>query len=175
MNQTKITPLQDPEKNVLPLVPLERTFMINTGNGRKKTVHQRQLPLTPAYSFTDYRSQGQTIQNIIIDIVTPPSGTLTPFNIYVTISRARGRNQIRLLQDFDDKLLTKHPSEYLRLEDERLNEFEIKTEEWWQRIKRQERRGIVTAVRNTLASLHKPLTGLKLKRSTELFAFFGTV
>ena len=170
MNQTKITQLQDLEK--------KKVYLLFHWNERSQSAmerRKRQLPLTPAYSFTDYRSQGQTIQNIIIDIVTPPSGTLTPFNIYVTISRARGRNQIRLLQDFDDKLLTKHPSEYLRLEDERLNEFEIKTEEWWQRIKRQERRGIVTAVRNTLASLHKPLTGLKLKRSTELFAFFGTV
>ena len=95
---------------------------------------KRQLPLTPAYSFTDYRSQGQTIQNIIIDIGNPLSGTLTPFNIYVTLSRARGRNQIRLLRDFDDKLLTKHPSEYLRLEDERLGDLETKTDEWWQRI-----------------------------------------
>ena len=95
---------------------------------------KRQLPLTPAYSFTDYRSQGQTIQNIIIDIGNPPSGTLTPFNIYVALSRARGRNQIQLLRDFDDKLLTKHPSEYLRLEDERLGDLETKTDEWWQRI-----------------------------------------
>ncbi|KIM64601.1 hypothetical protein SCLCIDRAFT_114706 [Scleroderma citrinum Foug A] len=134
MNQTKITQLQGLEKNVLPLVPLERTFSIYTSGGNKKTVHRRQLPLTPAYSFTDYRSQGQTIQNIIIDIRNPPSGTLTPFNIYVALSQARGRDQIRLLRDFDDKLLTKHPSEYLRLEDERLGNLERKSDEWWQRI-----------------------------------------
>ncbi|KIM57092.1 hypothetical protein SCLCIDRAFT_1219768 [Scleroderma citrinum Foug A] len=68
------------------------------------------LPLPPLY--------------IIIDIGNPPSGTLTLFNIYVALSRARGRNQIGLLRDFDDKLLTKHPSEYLCLEDERLGDLE---------------------------------------------------
>ncbi|KAG1741716.1 hypothetical protein EDB19DRAFT_1634386 [Suillus lakei] len=55
-----------------------------------------QFPLTPAYAFTDYRSQGQTISNAIIDIGTPPCGELTPFSIYVVSSRAHGRYNIRL-------------------------------------------------------------------------------
>jgi len=42
---------------------------------------------------------------------------------------------IHLLQDFDDKLSTRHPSEYLHLEDEKLGDLGIKTEEWWQQIK----------------------------------------
>ncbi|OAX36992.1 hypothetical protein K503DRAFT_694053, partial [Rhizopogon vinicolor AM-OR11-026] len=36
--------------------------------------------ITPAYAFTDYRSQGQTISHTIIDIGTPPTGGLMPFN-----------------------------------------------------------------------------------------------
>ena len=128
MNKTKITQLQGLEK---------KGYLLFHWNERSQSAmerRKRQLPLTPAYSFTDYRSQGQTIQNIIIDIGNPPSGTLMPFNIYVALSRARGRNQIQLLRDFDDKLLTKHPSEYLRLEDERLGDLETKTDERWQRI-----------------------------------------
>ncbi|KIJ58098.1 hypothetical protein HYDPIDRAFT_34496 [Hydnomerulius pinastri MD-312] len=31
-------------------------------------------PLTPAYAFTDYRSQGQTISHVLTDISTPPTG-----------------------------------------------------------------------------------------------------
>ncbi|KAH9170390.1 hypothetical protein EDB89DRAFT_1853550, partial [Lactarius sanguifluus] len=50
--------------------------------------------LTPAYAFTDYKSQGQTMECVIVDIVKPPSGGLTPFNAYVTISRSRGRDTI---------------------------------------------------------------------------------
>jgi len=90
-----------------------------------------QLPLTPAYAFTDYRSQGQTIDNAIIDIGTPPSGELTPFSLYVALSRGHGRDNIRLLQDFDEKLLTSHPNEYLRVEDRRLVELDEATETWW--------------------------------------------
>ena len=85
--------------------------------------------------FTNYQSQGQTIRNIIIDIGSPPSGTLTLFNIYVTLSHARGWDQIQLLRDFDDKLLTKHLFEYLHLEDERLGDLERKTDGWRQQIR----------------------------------------
>jgi ATP-dependent exoDNAse (exonuclease V) alpha subunit len=50
-----------------------------------------------AYSFTDYRSQGQTISHTIIDIGTPPTGGLTPFNVYVALSRSRGQDNFETL------------------------------------------------------------------------------
>ncbi|OAX33138.1 hypothetical protein K503DRAFT_775939, partial [Rhizopogon vinicolor AM-OR11-026] len=55
-----------------------------------------------------------------IEIGAPPTGRLTPFNVYVALSRSRGQDNIRLLRDFDEKLLMTHPCEYLRIEDERL-------------------------------------------------------
>jgi ATP-dependent exoDNAse (exonuclease V) alpha subunit len=130
MNRTKAVQLAGLEKNVLPLVPLERTFTITHGKGQK-SIKRRQLPITPAYSFTGYRSQGQTIANSIIDIGTPPIGGLTPFNVYVALSRGRGRGNIRLLRDFDENLLMTHPCEYLRLEDKRLARLDDVTEKWW--------------------------------------------
>jgi hypothetical protein len=93
-------------------VPLEQTFTIVHGKGLK-TIRRRQLPVMPANSFTDYRSQGQTINKSIIDIATPPSGGLTPFNIYVALSRGHGRDNIRLLRNFDEKLLMMHLCEQL--------------------------------------------------------------
>ncbi|KIN92634.1 hypothetical protein M404DRAFT_114797, partial [Pisolithus tinctorius Marx 270] len=86
-----------------------------------------------AYAFTDYRSQAQTIEHCIVDIGTPPSGGLTPFNAYVALSRSRGRDTIRLLCDFDEKIFTQHPSEYLRLEDQRLAGLDRKTMLDWER------------------------------------------
>lgn len=50
-----------------------------------KTIRRRQLPVMPANSFTD------------------------PFNIYVALSRGRGRDNIRLLWNFDEKLLMHAP------------------------------------------------------------------
>ncbi|KAI5994164.1 hypothetical protein EDD15DRAFT_2107169, partial [Pisolithus albus] len=43
--------------------------------------------MTAAYAFTDYRSQGQTLPSVLIDIATPPSGGLNLFNLYVALSR----------------------------------------------------------------------------------------
>lgn len=60
------------------------------------------LPVTPIYAFTDYRAQAQTLEHCVVDIGTPPTGQLTPFNAYVALSRSRGRDTIRLLRDFDE-------------------------------------------------------------------------
>ena len=130
MLSTKVSRLEGLEDNVIPIQPMERSFTISVGD-KTKTVVRRQLPLTAAYAFTDYRSQGQTIHHAIIDIASPPTGTLTPFNIYVALSRCRGRDGIRLLRDFDENLLTSHPSEYLRLEDKRLARLNQETKEKW--------------------------------------------
>ncbi|KAL1709675.1 hypothetical protein EV121DRAFT_252694 [Schizophyllum commune] len=59
------------------------------------TIHRRQLPITPAYAFTDYRAQGQTLPSVIVDIAKVPSGKLNLFNVYVALSRSSGRSTIR--------------------------------------------------------------------------------
>ncbi len=85
MQNTKIAALPGLQEGVIPLLALERTFQIVDGK-KKKTVTRKQLPVTPSYAFTDYWSQGQTINNAIVDIATPPCGGLTAFNIYVSLS-----------------------------------------------------------------------------------------
>ncbi|KAF8590621.1 hypothetical protein K439DRAFT_1329715, partial [Ramaria rubella] len=67
--------------------------------------------LTGAYTFTNYRSQGQTIPNVIVDITTAPTrGQLTLFN---TLHFARA---------------------YLQSEDSRLRELNAQTQQWWESI-----------------------------------------
>ena len=131
LNRTKAPSLENLPQNVIPIVPVKKTFTI-TKNGTKMTVTRYQLPLTLAYAFTDYRSQGQTLEPVIVDIGPPPYGRLTPFNVYVALSRGTGRDNIRLLREFDETLLQHHPSEYLRLEDERLDSLNDSTKEIWE-------------------------------------------
>jgi len=90
-------------------------------------IKRRQLPMTAAYAFTDYKSQGQTIEYVIVDIGDPPTGHMSPFGVYVALSRSRGRGTIRLLRDFNEKLFTHHPSEDLRLEMIRLDGLDQET------------------------------------------------
>ncbi|KAF8484114.1 hypothetical protein JB92DRAFT_2762661 [Gautieria morchelliformis] len=95
-----------------------------------------QLPITAAYVFTDYRSQGQTIPYMIIDIAPPPSGgQLTLFNYYVALSRSSGQGTIRLLRDFNEKLLMQPLDPFLVQEDARLVELNEETRTWWERMK----------------------------------------
>ncbi len=73
-------------KGILPIFPTQNKFHL--GENNKCTVTQRQLALTPAYAFTDFKSQGQTMECVIVDIGKPPTGTLNAFNAYVTLSRS---------------------------------------------------------------------------------------
>lgn len=91
------------------------------------TIHWTQFSLTPAYAFTIFKLQGQTMEHIIVDLARPPTGTLTGFNAYVALSRSRGRQMICLLCDFDENLFTTHLNEKLQAEDFRLAELEEQT------------------------------------------------
>ena len=57
MTSTKVKNLEGLQDNIIPIIPTEQTFMITEGN-KKKKVTRKQLPLMPAYAFTDYCSQG---------------------------------------------------------------------------------------------------------------------
>ena len=68
MTSSKVARLKGLHDKVISLIPIERKFFIKTRNTTKSVTH-RQIPLTAAYAFMDYRSQGQTIHHAIIDIV----------------------------------------------------------------------------------------------------------
>ena len=102
-------------EGTVPIFPSKTLFRLHG-----KMVHRQQYALTPTYAFTDFKSQGQTIESVIMDLARPPSSFLSAFNAYVALSRSRGRDTIRLLRDFDEKLFTVHPNEELRAEDDRL-------------------------------------------------------
>ncbi|KAJ7599164.1 hypothetical protein C8J56DRAFT_770715 [Mycena floridula] len=90
-------------------------------------VTRRQYCLTAAYAFTYEKSQGQTIPYVLVDLAKLPNGYLTPFHVYVSLSRSKGSDNIRILRDFEPHLFTRHPSEALKDEDERLGRLVAKT------------------------------------------------
>ncbi|KIM54526.1 hypothetical protein SCLCIDRAFT_1221915, partial [Scleroderma citrinum Foug A] len=85
----------------------------------------RQFPVTPAYAFTDYRSQGQTIPH-------SAHRGLSLFNLYVALSRSSGRSTVRLLRDFDAKVFLAAHSAELIAEDDRLRELDTETKKQWE-------------------------------------------
>ena len=116
---------------VIPLTPSQALFTVTGRTNKKFKVTGQQYPMTSGYAFTDYKSQGQTIEYVIIDIGRPPTGALSPFSVYVALSRSRCRDTIRLLRDFDTNLFQNHPSEALRWEMKRLEQLNETTKRNW--------------------------------------------
>jgi hypothetical protein len=106
-------------EGIIPITPSTIKFNVETGGGRTR-IERRQVAIVPGYAFTDYKAQGQTMGCVIVDISKPPTGRLSPFGVYVALSRSRGRETIRLLRDFDSELFMHHPSEDLRSDMARL-------------------------------------------------------
>ena len=113
-------------------------MQIKVGKDKTQTVTRSQYPITGAYSFTDYRSQGQTITHVIIDITSPPTGKLSLFNLHVALSPSSGRNSLRLLRDFDDKMFLQCHEAELMEEDEWLERLDVVTKGWWERMRSTE-------------------------------------
>ena len=133
LSRTRAAALPDLEEGVIPIRRISTKTQIKVG-GKSRTVTRTQFPITGAYSFTDYRAQGQTIPYVVIDIVSPPTSGLSLFNLYVALSRSSGRNTIRLLRDFDDDtFLQAHVPELLE-EDERLGELDGVTKKWCEKM-----------------------------------------
>jgi hypothetical protein len=110
LDRTRATKLDRLEKSVILVEVSSKSFQILIlveGKYQKHTIHQDQFPMTAAYGFTDYWSQGQTILYVLVDIVSPPTGTLSLFNIYVALSRSLGWSTIRLLLEFWWETLSK--------------------------------------------------------------------
>ena len=140
LTRTRATRLEGLEETVIPVevasATMQITVKIRKGKTLKRTVQRRQYPVTAAYAFTDYRSQGQTIPYVIVDIATPPTGTLSLFNLYVALSRSSGRGTIRLLRDFDEGLFKKSHQPELMMEDDRLERYNGITKTWWEKMGR---------------------------------------
>lgn len=143
LSRTRANTLEGLEEAVVPVEPITKTFQIKlvspAGKELKRSVRRRQFPMTAAYGFTDYRSQGQTIPYVVVDIATPPTGSLSLFNLYVALSRSSGRSTIRLLRDFDNNLFRKSHAPELLAEDDRLKELDQTTKSWWQKMGRDTR------------------------------------
>jgi len=78
----KATKLDGLPEQVVPIAPISRSLMIQK-DGQQLKITRFQLPMTPAYGFTDFRSQGQTINPLVFtsfgssDLVRTATRTIT--------------------------------------------------------------------------------------------------
>ncbi|CAF3849693.1 unnamed protein product [Rotaria sp. Silwood1] len=92
------------------------------------------LPLVPAYCITTHKSQGQTLNNVVIDLKLP-NETYDIAAVYVPLSRVKRLVDLVILRRFDYKVLLIKPSKSQLAEMERLDKLYINTQtrfsEWF--------------------------------------------
>ena len=118
------------EVGVVPITPRSSSFKAVLGD-QMPSITRTQLPLTPAYAFTDYRGQGQSLRPVLVDAHKTTNGKLSAFNVYVACSRAVSQDMIRFVRDVDWSKFTNHPCEHLRNEDTRIENLAKETERKW--------------------------------------------
>ena len=114
------------ENDVVPIFPETSTFtwIRRTQSGiEQNTVSRTQLPLLPAYAYTDYKSQGRSLDAAIAD----PTSASSLQGVYVMLSRVRRMSGLAILRPFPEKKVTQRLSQELRAELLRLDELDRTT------------------------------------------------
>ncbi|KAH9855861.1 hypothetical protein C2E23DRAFT_704920, partial [Lenzites betulinus] len=116
----------DLEDNIVPIFPENTRFKCTVSVGGKKavkTVTRRQLPIIPAYAYTDYKSQGKSLTKAIVDIESAKSLQ----GIYVMLSRVRSLEGLIILRPFSVAKLCARLSQELRDELNRIDSLDSAT------------------------------------------------
>lgn len=116
---------------MIPVFPIERSITVKGCSVRRK-----QVPICPAFSLTDYKTQGATLKLAILDLKDNPSAKGQSHHkrfcsLYVQLSRLQSLNGLYLLQAIDMKDLSFRPHEALLAEMERLHKLEEETIRRW--------------------------------------------
>ncbi len=111
------------EKEVVALRE-KMTFKLRNPHTRKVvSIQRQQLPIQPAFAMTDYKSQGRTMQKIIIDL----QSTHSRQSAYVMLSRVKNFSGLLILRPFQPKKLTTEFDQDLKKELRRLSHLQTST------------------------------------------------
>ncbi|KAF5311483.1 hypothetical protein D9611_011603 [Ephemerocybe angulata] len=109
------------EPGIIPIFPTATSipYPVRLGQTVAKSFSRRQIPLIPAYSYTDYKSQGRTLKRAIVDL-TSSQGQ----GIYVMLSRVTSLKGLLILRWFPQTKILQDMSGELREETDRLDRLD---------------------------------------------------
>ncbi|CAF0953354.1 unnamed protein product [Rotaria sordida] len=127
------------QPKLIPIPVMEQTFRVDIfdiipkdkkpKSNRKAilSIKRRALPLVPAYCITTHKSQGQTLNKVVIDLKLP-NETEDIAAVYVPLSRVKRLADLIILRQFDYKVLLIKPSKSQVTEMERLDQLYLETQ-----------------------------------------------
>ncbi|KAF5325922.1 hypothetical protein D9611_000998 [Ephemerocybe angulata] len=106
---------------VVPIFPtnVNVPYPLRIGSIVSKSFSRRQVPLIPAYSYTDYKSQGRTLSRAVLDLASSQGQ-----GIYVMLSRVRSLDGLLILRWFPQSKIIQEMSGELREEIARLERLD---------------------------------------------------
>lgn len=113
--------------DVVPIIPTSTQFTYISPQGAKFHISRSQLPLLPAYAYTDYKAQGRTLKIAIVDLADCTSLQ----SVYVMLSRVKSLGGLAILRWFKSTKLYQNLQEEFRNEFNRLRRLHEETEEWF--------------------------------------------
>ncbi|CAF2089237.1 unnamed protein product, partial [Rotaria magnacalcarata] len=128
------------QPNLIPIPVMEQTFRVDMSDIILKdkknksirkpllSIKRRALPIVPAYCITTHKSQGQTLNKVVIDLKLP-SETDDIAAVYVPLSRVKRLVDLVILRYFDFKVLKIKPSKSQITEMERLDKLFLETQD----------------------------------------------
>jgi hypothetical protein len=131
--KTRKTGFKDLDDDLIPVFPIIRSI-----NVKSCSIRRKQVPMCPAFSLTDYKVQGQTLSNAVLDL--KQNSALRGQNshrrfcsLYVQISRLQSFNGLHILQKIQRSDIECWPHENLRTEMQRLENLQRQTIIDWKR------------------------------------------
>lgn len=110
-------------EEVVPVFPRRFKVEYVISKDKKVTLSRYQVPLLPAYAYTDYKSQGRSLDTVIVDL----SGARSVQGLYVMLSRVKTLDGLAILRWFPPSKIGKGLSHALRDEFERLDSLADET------------------------------------------------
>lgn len=113
-------------EDIVPIFPKWTTFTWSQNVNGKATpflVSRLHVPLLPVYAYTDYKSQGRSLDNAIID----PVSATTLQGVYVMLSRVRALSGLAILRLFNVAKIEQRLSQELCTELQRLKTLDAST------------------------------------------------
>lgn len=113
------------QEDIVPIFPESTYFTWYPSSNPEDavTVTRSQLPLLPAYAYTDYKAQGRSLEKAIVD----PASALSLQGVYVMLSRVKRMDGLAILRHFPERKINDRLSQELREELARLEDLDRET------------------------------------------------
>lgn len=110
-------------QDVVPVFPSRKSYTYAAPDKSTHTISREQVPLLPAYAYTDYKGQGRSLDTVLVDIAS----SKTCQSLYVMLSRVKTLDGLAILRWFPQERISQSLSHELRDELARIDSLSTST------------------------------------------------